>query len=159
MIRLLVNTGRPCSLILWGLLASPACELTPAAAQVPDALQPSSAEPNSEAAQLYRNHCAHCHGDRGQGGRGPDFQSGRFRHGGSDEQLMQSIKSGIPGTVMPMFYYDERQLRLMAAYVKGFSVRRREPADVPGNPAAGKELFNKAGCAGCHVVKGIGGRG
>lgn len=118
-----------------------------------------AAASDGEAAVLYRNHCANCHGDRGQGGRGPGFQTGRFRHGDSDEQLMESIRRGIPGTIMPMFYYDEPQLRLMAAHIRGFSIRRSEPAVVPGNAAAGKELFEREGCAGCHVVNGVGGRG
>ncbi len=127
-------------------------------AQSPEPV-PGSAEPTTEAAVLYRNHCANCHGDRGQGGRGPGFQTGRFRHGGSDEQLMQSIKNGIPGTIMPMFYYNERQLRSMAAHVRNLSIRRSEAAAVPGDAGAGKELFSRLGCAGCHVVNGAGGRG
>ncbi len=128
-------------------------------AQEPADSVPGSAEPATEAAVLYRNHCANCHGDRGQGGRGPGFQTGRFRHGDSDEQLMRSIKNGIPGTIMPMFYYNERQLRSMAAHVKNFSIRRSEAAPVPGDAGMGKELFSRVGCAGCHVVNGVGGRG
>ncbi len=130
-----------------------------AAAQEPVDSPDGSAEAATEAAVLYRNHCANCHGDRGQGGRGPGFQTGRFRHGDSDEQLMQSIKRGIPGTIMPMFYYNERQLRSMVAHVRSFSIRRSEAAAVPGNAGAGKELFGRVGCAGCHVVNGVGGRG
>ena len=130
-----------------------------AAAQSPARSPGASAVPETEAAALYRNHCASCHGDQGQGGRGPGFQTGRFRHGDSDEQLMQSIRRGIPGTIMPMFYYDERQLRMMVAHIRDFSIRRSEPAAVRGNAAVGRELFSRAGCAGCHVVNGVGGRG
>ena len=130
-----------------------------AAAQSPAGSAGASAASETEAAALYRNHCANCHGDQGQGGRGPGFETGRFRHGNSDEQLMQSIRRGIPGTIMPMFYYDDRQLRMMVAHIRDFSIRRSEPAAVRGNAAAGRELFSRAGCAGCHVVNGIGGRG
>ena len=130
-----------------------------AAAQEPVDSPDGSAEPATEAAVLYRNHCANCHGDRGQGGRGPGFQTGRFRHGDSDEQLTQSIKNGIPGTIMPVFYYDDRQLRMMVAHIRSLSIRRSEAAKVPGDAGAGKELFGHLGCAGCHVVNGAGGRG
>ena len=41
---------------------------------------------------LFQTHCSYCHGAHGEGGRGPDLTTGRFKHGGSTTELFASIR-------------------------------------------------------------------
>lgn len=51
--------------------------------------------------RLFDEHCASCHGEKGWGGEGgPSLHDRSFRHGRSDWALYQTIRFGIPGTVM-----------------------------------------------------------
>ncbi len=60
--------------------------------------------------RLFLEHCALCHGERGDG-RGPrrgslsrppaDFRSPRWRTGASRERVRHAIRDGVPGTDMP----------------------------------------------------------
>src|SRR6266852_6228085 len=55
----------------------------------------------SAGAKIFRSHCAECHGLKGEGGRGPNLQTGVFFHGGADADLFLNITDGISGTAMP----------------------------------------------------------
>lgn len=128
-----------------------------ALAQESAAAPPSSAE-GTEVAQMYLNHCAHCHGEEGRGGRGPSLRKRRLRQADSDEDLARIIKSGIPGSIMPSNYYDEKQLALMVAYVRTFGAQS-EQAVLAGDATSGEALFfGDGGCGQCHMVGGKGGR-
>src|SRR3954451_3880275 len=50
----------------------------------------------SAGAQMFRSHCARCHGVKGEGGIGPSLAAGIFNHGNSDRDLVQNISNGIP---------------------------------------------------------------
>ena len=52
---------------------------------------------------LYDQTCQACHGADAQGGRGPSLASGNFRHGGEENDLFRTIRTGVPGTQMPAF--------------------------------------------------------
>ena len=56
-----------------------------------------------QGATLFDRTCAGCHGTGATGGRGPALASGVFQHGGSDNEIFQTIKSGVSGTPMPAF--------------------------------------------------------
>ncbi len=106
--------------------------------------------------RIYRSHCVECHGRDGRGGRGPDLTRGDLRYGNSDAALADTIATGIPGTAMPLFFFNGKQLWQIVAFVQ--SLRRDEPAP-SGDPAAGAVLFRgKGGCSNCHMVHGQGGR-
>ena len=106
--------------------------------------------------RIYRSHCVECHGRDGTGGRGPDITRGDLRYGNSDAALADTISTGIPGTSMPLFFFNGKQLWQIVAFVQ--SLQRNEPAP-PGDPAAGAALFReKGGCLTCHMVDGQGGR-
>ena len=117
-----------------------------------------SREDVAAGARSYRSHCAECHGLKGEGGRGPDLTRGDYRHGSSDAALFRTIDKGIPGTQMPGIYYEDVQLWQLVAFVR--SLATPGSAQPPkGNRATGEKLFfGSAGCAGCHMVQGRGGR-
>ena len=89
---------------------------------------------------LYREHCAHCHGITGDGA-GPtaaflnpyprDFRLGKFkfkstplRQAPTDEDLVNVLRNGIPGTAMPSFRaLPADEIKSLIDYVKYLSVR------------------------------------
>ena len=106
--------------------------------------------------RIYRSHCIECHGRDGTGGRGPDLTRGNLRYGNSNGELADTISTGIPGTSMPLFFFNGKQLWQIVAFVQ--SLRKNEPPP-PGEPNSGHELFyGIGGCSNCHMVNGRGGR-
>ncbi|MEO8218656.1 MAG: cytochrome c [Acidobacteriota bacterium] len=66
---------------------------------------------------FFLTHCASCHGPHGRGTalaastRPPDFQSPAWQSSRTDEQILQTIVRGKPGTAMlgwPMLSNQER---------------------------------------------------
>jgi putative heme-binding domain-containing protein len=114
-------------------------------------------EGRRQGAALFQNHCAYCHGARGEGGRGADLTAGNYRHGGSDAELYATIRNGIPGTEMPTVRATDEEVWKMAAFVKTLGAAGlREKAT--GDPVAGKAVYTGKGhCATCHTIAGEGG--
>ena len=148
---------------------------------------------------VYLQHCAACHGTVGDG-NGPasvwlypkprNFSAGQFKIKSTpglalptDEDLLQSVTRGLPGSSMPGFsYLTEPERRDVVQYVKhltaytdksGKLVNRFEeavangslakPVEVPPEPAAevqeltlGRDTFKKMQCALCHGETGAG---
>lgn len=86
-----------------------------------------------DGARLYAEHCARCHGERGDGrGLSPldpparHFGAEAFKFGTTsnrlcptDEDLMRVIQDGIPGSAMPSFaQLSEEQRRAIAGHVR-----------------------------------------
>ncbi len=68
------------------------------------------------AAEIYPQKCAGCHGDKGQGGRGPTLTK---LANDPDDELYNTIHNGKGK--MPSFarQMTEAQIKLLVAYVKG----------------------------------------
>jgi PQQ-dependent dehydrogenase (methanol/ethanol family) len=112
---------------------------------------------------LYSRNCSVCHGPAAQGDRGPSLVSGVFPHGGADGEIFLSIRAGIQGTQMPSFtQLSNDQIWQVIAYLRdlsGIAAPAGSAANekVPGDPAAGKAVFEgQGGCLGCHVVGSAG---
>ena len=106
---------------------------------------------------LFQLHCAHCHGVRGEGGRGSDLTSGNYRRGGTDTQLYATIRNGIPGTEMPVVNATDDEVWKMAAFVKKIGTAGLGEK-APGDPIAGKAVYETKGrCMTCHSIGGNGG--
>ena len=100
---------------------------------------------------LFQVQCAVCHGAGGQGGRGADLTAGIYRMGGSDSELFRTIRSGIPGSEMPASRLSDDEIWKVTGFVRRLgSSGMAEKAS--GDAAAGKELYAKNGCAGCHRI-------
>jgi putative heme-binding domain-containing protein len=106
---------------------------------------------------LFQVHCTYCHGARGEGGRGADLTTGRYRRGGSDANIFDTIRNGIPGTEMPVVRATDDEVWKMVAFVKNLgAVEPREKA--PGDAVAGKAvLLGKGRCTTCHSIGSEGG--
>lgn len=104
---------------------------------------------------LFQTYCSYCHGAFGEGGRGADLSSGVYRRGGSDGELFQTIRDGIPGSEMGPALVEDDDLWRIVAFVKSLGSAPSEKA--PGDPAAGRALYEATGCASCHIIEGKGG--
>jgi putative heme-binding domain-containing protein len=107
-------------------------------------------------AKTFRSHCSPCHGLKGEGGSGPNLTTGHFYHATTDEELLNVISNGVPGTAMPGNFYSPDRLWQVVAYVRSLSAAAGQSAN--GDPKHGAELFNTKGCKGCHRINGVGGR-
>ena len=66
-----------------------------------------------------------------------------------------SSSNGIPGTsMMGAWSLSEREITQVTAYVR--SLGRRPAEALPGDPARGRAIYARAGCATCHIVDGEG---
>jgi putative heme-binding domain-containing protein len=123
---------------------------------VPDANPFSSDADIQQGAALFQTHCSYCHGSFGEGGRGADLTAGIYRRGGRDSELYASIRYGIPGSEMgPVRVTDEEVWKLVAFVKRLGSQGLLEKA--PGDPVAGRQVYEKSGCASCHSIDRDGG--
>ena len=135
--------------------------------------------------QVYREHCANCHGAEGNG-QGPvaadlstrpqNFTKGvyKFRSTPSgelptDEDLLRTISVGIPGTAMESFKdLPQSDLFALVEYLKSLSPRfLKRPQGTPiifptarpltqESVTRGLHLYQQMQCAACHGEEGRG---
>jgi cytochrome c oxidase cbb3-type subunit 3 len=106
---------------------------------------------------VFSTQCADCHGRQGEGLRGPALDRGRFRHASTDQELYRLLSTGIPGTEMPGFSFNGRQMWQTIAYIRSLGAAKAGVL-AEGDRAKGEELFfGKAQCSNCHRVRGRGG--
>lgn len=152
--------------------------------------EPTTAEPaldeslRARGGQLFAQHCAKCHGARGDG-KGEtavslatppaDLTSGVYalrttEHEAlpTDTDLFRTITRGIHGTAMPPWLVlPERDRWALVAHVKSLSkafsedeapppVEAKAPAETPARIEHGRQLFASGGCASCHGNEGRG---
>jgi len=128
------------------------------AAQDPPAKNP--LEGNADAIRggmgLYRARCADCHGMDARGVRAPDITQ-VWASGRTDAGLFKTIKEGVSGTEMPANpRVQDAEAWQILAYLR--TLAAPAPTDPPRGDAMNGEKIFRANCAGCHRVKGVGGR-
>lgn len=135
--------------------------------------------------ELYLKHCASCHGENGDGKgvaayllspKPRDFTAGlykfRSRPSGSpptDEDLLRTLKRGIPGVGMPAWdRLPENDLLALVEYLKSLSDSfedeevepvisiPKEPPYTPESILEGKKVYEMMRCAECHGTTGLG---
>jgi len=111
----------------------------------------------TQGAVLFRQECVFCHGVGARGGmRGPDLTTGSWTHGGSDADLADTIKDGVPGTAMPPHNLKTDEIWQIVAYLRTLE---QPIAPATGDLKRGETLFfGAARCSSCHIVNGRGGR-
>jgi putative heme-binding domain-containing protein len=108
--------------------------------------------------RAFRNTCANCHGPDGDEVAGIDLGRGVFRRAKNDQDLVQIIRAGVPGTAMPASDMPVAQAEQIVAYLRSVAATKRS-ASALGSFDRGKTLFDgKGGCASCHRVNGVGAR-
>jgi len=104
-----------------------------------------------QAAPLFSTNCAYCHGSRGEGGRGADLTVGIYNHGGTDADLFNTIRNGIPGAMPVVAITDDQAWKLVAFVRKLGSAGMGEKAT--GDAAEGRAIFEGKGkCRTCHSI-------
>lgn len=103
--------------------------------------------------RLFVNHCAACHGSDARGSKGfPNLTDADWLHGGSLEQIKETITKGRVGQMPPMAAAlgSAEDARNVAHYVMSLS-------GSPHNSLAAQAGKAKFGvCAGCHGADGRG---
>jgi cytochrome c oxidase cbb3-type subunit 2 len=143
----------------------------------------SAPDPLARGLQIYVEHCAACHGVKGDG-EGPGayilsqrprnftigvfkFRSTKSGDAPTDQDLFRTITAGLSGetgAMMPSFEaLPEADRRLLVRVVKRFAgiTRPGVPVNVPAEPAArdlalGAAIYERLKCADCHGVDGRG---
>src|SRR5262245_42485306 len=125
---------------------------TPTAPKIPESLQKvikANEAGIAQGASIYRRLCMHCHGLSGDG-NGPtarfllplprDYRRGIFKFTSTDQSsnptrddLLHTVKYGIPGTSMPSFaLFDDQDVENVLDYVILLSVRGQTEGFVVG---------------------------
>jgi len=104
---------------------------------------------------LFRERCAECHGGDGKSVAGHDLTR-LFTSGATDERVLQTIRGGVPNTLMPSSNAPDDEIRALVAYLRSLNGPGASTAS-RGNAENGERIF-WASCGGCHVVNGRGGR-
>jgi putative heme-binding domain-containing protein len=102
---------------------------------------------------LYAGRCADCHGGDAKGSRGPDLTQ-RWAKGATDESTFATIRSGVPGSIMPPSSAPDHELWAIVAYLRSISVAPQLVSS--GDAGRGRALF-VAECQQCHRVGAQGG--
>lgn len=111
-----------------------------------------------EGRQLFRANCTVCHGPDGDSVGGVDLGRGKFRRAASDDDLIQIVRNGIPGTAMPPQEFSKFEAGNIVAYLR-FMASTAGSVYAPGDPVRGRAVFeNKGACLDCHRVKSRGSR-
>lgn len=94
-----------------------------------------TAEPRG-AETLYADFCASCHGADLRGAKTPSLLDGDWKHGGSDEALLHTIREGVPRSGMPGFgeTLSGAELRALVVYIRETARRTREPVPLRAQP-------------------------
>ena len=103
--------------------------------------------------RLFMNNCAQCHGSDAKGSKGfPNLTDVEWMHGGSPEQISETIHKGRMGVMPPMAEAvgTSEDVRNLAHYVLSLSGSPHDSL----RASLGKSNFTA--CAACHGMDGKG---
>src|SRR2546423_4051895 len=122
------------------------------------AAQHDTAQDIDDGGRVFRSTCANCHGPDGDEVAGIDLGRNIFRRAKTDQDLIQIIRTGVPGTAMPASDMPVAQAEQIVAYLRSVAATKRS-ASAAGNFDRGKAVFEgKGACVTCHRVNGSGAR-
>lgn len=109
-------------------------------------------------AKVFGEQCTVCHGGNGDGVAGVDLRANQFKRSTNDNDLRTVITSGVEGTGMPSFKFEQPELTAVIAYIRNMRTFNSKDA-FSGDAARGRALYEGKGeCAKCHRVNGKGPR-
>jgi len=124
-------------------------------AQQPDPISALTATDLARGKRLYGGHCAPCHGQTAEGGRGPNLAQPKLRRAADNPALFKIIREGVGGSEMDgAWQMTDREVWQVAAFVR--SLGRAAVERISGDAERGKQAYATSGCAACHVVQGAG---
>lgn len=99
---------------------------------------------------IYKNNCAACHGNAGEGNVGPNLTDAYWLHGGSVSEVFKSVKYGWPAKGMKSWQSDLSpvQMKNVVSYIH--SIKGSNPANAK---APQGDLYNEAGTAASDSTK------
>lgn len=104
--------------------------------------------------RIFESQCALCHGQTGGGGRGPGLNRPSLKHAPDDEALRKVIEDGIQPEMPAAWQLNPHEVAAVAAYVR--SLGAVPPELLPGDAGRGKLVYERGGCANCHMIAGAG---
>src|SRR6266478_21560 len=107
--------------------------------------------------RLYGAQCALCHGNNGDGIAGVNLPRQQFRRASSDDDIKNTVTTGVAAAGMPPFRLQPAELIGLVAYIRSGFDASGAPFKV-GNAARGQAIYDSNACAACHRVKGTGAR-
>lgn len=120
--------------------------------------QHNTAQDIDDGGRVFRSTCANCHGPDGDQVSGIDLGRNVFKRAKTDEDLVQIIRAGVPGTGMPASDMPVAQAEQIVSYLRSVAASKRSTS-AAGNVERGDEIFHGKGtCTTCHRVDGIGAR-
>jgi alcohol dehydrogenase (cytochrome c) len=109
---------------------------------------------------IFQATCVACHGAGGVGTERAPTLRGAIARGGSDFDVFETIRQGVPGTAMPSFAaFKSDDIWRVVTFVRSLSASAGaavSAALLPGDAAKGEQLFFSSGCSSCHEVNGRG---
>jgi cytochrome c oxidase cbb3-type subunit III len=141
-------------LVLFGAIANSPCQ--DSNSEKKDSTP--SLKSNLKGKSIFVSRCSICHGLDGRGGEhAPDIARQPAATVPSDQALLNVIHNGIPQGGMPPFGdMGKEDSQALVAYLRVLQ-GKSDVGSTPGDPARGHDLFfGKAGCSGCHAIRGQG---
>lgn len=88
-------------------------------------------------AERYQLLCANCHGQHLEGAQASSLLDEEWLHGGDDESIARSIRTGFPDKGMPAWgtVYSEADIRSMVIFVREMRARFQRERTVLAKPA------------------------
>jgi len=105
-------------------------------------------------AALFRERCTECHGPDAKGVTGHDLTR-LWTSGASDERVFQTIRQGVPNSIMPSSSAPDEEVRALVSYLR--SLNPIGPTDAATGQAANGERIFWSQCGSCHAINGRGG--
>src|SRR4051812_20025395 len=120
------------------------------------AAQHNTAQDIEDGGRVFRNTCANCHGPDGDEVAGIDLGRNIFRRAKTDQDLVEIVRKGVPGTAMPASDMPVAQAEQIVSYLRSMAATKRSNTAV-GDSDRGKAPFaGKGVCTTCHRVDGVG---
>jgi putative heme-binding domain-containing protein len=117
-----------------------------------------STEDIQAGSRLYGAQCALCHGQNGDGVTGVNLSRQQFRRASSDDDIRNTITTGVAVAGMPPFRLQPAELDGLVAFIRSGFDRSATPFKL-GDAVRGKAIYDtKGACAACHRVAGKGAR-
>ena len=108
--------------------------------------------------RLYGAQCALCHGQNGDGVSGVNLPRQQFRRASSDDDIRNTITTGVSAAGMPPFRLQPAELDGLVAFIRSGFDLSATPFKV-GDAGRGKVVYDGKGtCAACHRIAGKGAR-